>query len=313
MFPRRLKLIETDLASSDANVVARALDELSRSRRAKAMDLLFRKSRDDSFSSTELAADGFRQSVATHPKVALRHSSVPLRKAAIRALGLAKVVKAVSELSGILRSAASVEMRCLSAEALGSIGHATCVPALMEARGDSMPEVRKAALHGLQQIAGVESERAVIGFLEDSDWSIRLDAKEHLESAGWTPVERRHKALWGIALGRFDEAISHGQDSAEALVDATLHVNNGEVRRWSTVALSRLNSPWATDRLREALGSKSRAEQVAAADALQTLGLPVEPKVLRRLRQPEPPPSTGATRDSLFAAAAQMLSLIGQP
>ena len=250
--PRRLKTIEAELSSDDAEVVTKAIDELASLPHAEAMELLFQKSHDDSFPAAKPTADAFARTVAAHAKVALSHPNIALRKLAITEVGRAKVVDAVPELAQILRSKISISMQCLSAEALGSIGHTSCVPVLVEARQDSTAELRAAALHGLQNIMQVASEKAVIGFLEDDDWLLRLDAKEHLESTGWIPETHREKVLWGIALGRFDEAVGYGQVSVDALLEATLHVNDAEV------------------------------------------------------------PSSSHTRESIFAAAARMLTLIGQ-
>ena len=69
------------------------------------------------------------------------------------------------------------------------------------------------------------------------------------------PKTDRERVLWGIILGRFDEAVAYGKESVDALVEATLRVNDAEVRRWSAVALTRLNSDAAARRLRKALKS----------------------------------------------------------
>ena len=310
--PRRLKTIETELSSDDAEAVAKAIDELATLPRAEAMELLFRKSNDASFPAAKLAADAFVKAVAVHSKVALRHPDIALRKVAITEVGRAKVVDAIPELAQILRSKISMTMQCLSAEALGSIGHTSCVPVLVEARQSSTPELRAAALHGLQNIMQVAGEKAVIGFLEDDDWLLRLDAKEHLESTGWIPQTHREKVLWGIALGRFDEAVGYGQVSVDALLDATLHVNDAEVRRWSAVALSRLSSDHARKRLAKALRSNNADERAAAAQALSILGDGINIEGISEGGESEVP-SSSHTRESIFAAAARMLTLIGQP
>lgn len=310
--PRRLKTIEAELSSTNDEVVANAIDELARLPRAQAMELLFKMSRDDSFPKAKPAADAFVKSVVAHSKIALKHSNIALRKVAIKEVGLAKVVDAVPELTRILRSKVSVPMQCLSAESLGSIGHTSCVPVLVEARQNSTPELRTAALHGLQSIMQVASEKAVIGFLEDYDWLLRLDAKKHLESTGWTPQTHREKVLWGIALGRFDEAVGYGQVSVDALLEATLYVNDAEVRRWAAVALSRLSSDHVRKRLARALRSKNADERAAAAQALSILGDGINVEGISEDGESEVSPSS-TVRESIFAAAARMLTLIGQP
>jgi HEAT repeat protein len=310
--PQRISKLETDLASDDSEVVAKALDELAGLHDAAAVELLFEKSNDETFSATKLASDAFTKSVSTNPKTALRHKSANLRESAIRWLMDAKVESAVPELARVLHSKMSLEIRCLSAEALGAIGQTSSVPILIEARQDPTPEIRAAALHGLQQIMQVAGEEAVVAFLEDEDWTLRQDAKEHLESTGWVPRTNREKVLWGIILGRFDEAVAYGADSVGCLIDSTLRVNDAEVRRWSAVALTRLNSEVATRRLRKALKSKDTKERDAATAALAILGASADTEGLSEAEQMTALPPTNI-RESVFAAAARMLTLIGQP
>jgi HEAT repeat protein len=309
---QRHQKLETDLASDDAEVVAKALDELAGLHTTEAVELLFQKLTDQSFSATKLASDAFTKSVSRSPKTALRHKSAELRESAIRRLMDARVVAAVPELASVLHSKMSLEIRCLSAKALGAIGQTASVPILTEARQDPDPEIRAAALHGLQNIMQVAGERAVIGFLEDDDWTLRQDAKEHLESTGWVPKTNRERVLWGIILGRFDEAVAYGRESVDALIEATLRVNDAEVRRWSAVALTRLNSDAAARRLRKALKSNDADERKAASAALAILGASDDAEGLSEAEQMlifNPP----STRESVFAAAARMLTLIGLP
>lgn len=308
--PQRFQKLEADLASEDAEVVAKALGELARLQTSEAVELLFLKAGDEAFSAVRQASDAFGRVVSAHPKVALTHPSSDLRKAAIAHSSHEKVTAAIPELARILNSKMSLEVRCLSAEALGAIGQMSCIQILAEARQDSTPEIRAAALHGLQNIMQTAGEKAVIGFLEDYDWTLRQDAKGHLERTGWTPETNREKVLWAIILGRFDEAVAYGTDSVEALVDAALHVNDAEVRRWSTIALTRLDSDVAARKIRKALKSKNSEERQAAADALAILGTGADPEGLSDAEgEVELVPSS--LRETVFAAAARMLTLIG--
>ena len=310
--PRRLPSIKEDLANDDHEVVAKALDELAGLQNAEAIELLFKKSIDESFSASKLASDAFTKSVSRNPKAALRHKLAELRESAIRRLMAGRVVEAIPELARVLHSKMSLEIRCLSAEALGAIGQTSSVPILTEARQDPTLEIRAAAIHGLQNIMQVAGEQAVIGFLDDDDWTLRQDAKEHLVSTGWMPKTDRERVLWGIILGRFDEAVAYGKESVDALVEATLRVNDAEVRRWSAVALTRLNSDAAARRLRNALKSKDSSERQAASAALAILGASDDTEGLSEAEQMLhfSPPSA---RESVFAAAARMLTLVGLP
>jgi HEAT repeat protein len=96
------------------------------------------------------------------------------------------------------------------------------------------------------------------------------------------------------------------------LIEATLRVNDAEVRRWSAVALTRLNSDAAARRLRKALKSNDANERQAASAALAILGASDDAEGLSEAEQMlifNPP----STRESVFAAAARMLTLIGLP
>jgi HEAT repeat protein len=155
-------------------------------------------------------------------------------------------------------------------------------------------------------------EKTVIGFLADADWSLRLDARRHLESTGWVPKTNREKVLWGISLGRFDEAVGYGQESIDALIDSALHVNDAEVRRWSAVALTKLNSKLVNQKLRKALRSKDAKERQAASDALSILGASADADEVSE-SETEVVALSPVVRESVFAAAARMLTLIGQP
>ncbi len=310
--PQRLQKLEADLASDDSEVVAKALGELAGLQDVEAVELLFEKLNEEDFSAKKQADDAFAKSVSANAKIALSHKNVELREASIRRLMDAKVESAVPELARVLQSKMSLKIRCLSAEALGAIGQTSSVPILVEARQDPTPEIRAAALHGLQNIMQVAGEEAVVGFLEDYDWTLRQDAKEHLESTGWVPKTNREKVLWGIILGRFDEAVAYGSDSVDALVEAALYVNDAEVRRWSAVALTRLNSDIATRKLRKALNSKDPNERQAATAALAILGAAADPEGPSEA-EVEAVPAPSNVRESVFAAAARMLTLIGQP
>lgn len=310
--PHRFKNFEADLADDDEEVVAKALDGLAGLQSTEAVELLFLKSCDDAFLAAKLAQRAFGRSVAEHPSVALRHIDSDLRKEAIRFLSDARVPTAIPELARVLRSKMSLEIRCLSAEALGKIGQTSSVPILVEARKDPAAQLRAAALHGLQNIMQVAGEEAVAGFLEDHDWTLRLDAKEHLESTGWMPKTNREKVLWGIILGRFDEAVGYGPESLDVLIDTTLHVNDIEVRRWSAVALSRLDSDVAARRLRKSLRASDTKEREAAISALEIIGASTDLEGLSEAEQMLVLPPE-KVRESVFAAAARMLSLMGQP
>lgn len=308
--PQRLPELEADLASDDSETVGKALDELAGVHTPEAVLLLFHKSGDEKFSAAHLAREAFERSVRTAPKIALWHPESDLRKAAIECLSRGKVTGAIPELARVLSSKMAVEIRCLSAEALGTIGQVSCIPILSEARQDSNPEIRAAALHGLQNIMQLGGEQAVIGFLDDHDWSLRQDAKEHLERTGWVPETSREKALWAIILGRFDEAVAYGSDSVDVLVDATLHVNDSEVRRWSAIALTRLNSSVAARRLQKALKSDSSSERQAALDALEILGEAADTEGLSEDEVLTDATSPGVN-ESVFVAASRMLTIVG--
>jgi HEAT repeat protein len=311
MIPQRLRKLESDLRADDPERRAATLTELAESKHPYALELIFRRSKADDSAEALLARRGFKRSVQANIQTALRHSSLEIRHESVRLLGEARAAQAISELSRILRNDSDELMRTVSAQALSQISCVECATGLGHARLDPSLKVRQIALAGLRKLTGAAAENAIVRFLDETNWDQRVAAREHLENCGWSPVTRHHRAHWAITLGRFDEAVSQGDDSIRALVMAATQLDNDEVRTWATVALSRLRHDGVVTELRQFLRSTSRDVRVAAAATLNTLGeeatvpeipsTPVEAAALRERR-----------RETLFHHVVRLLALVGE-
>ena len=311
MIPQRLKQLERDLRADALERRVATLKELTESKHPYALELLLRRAKQDDSEEAAQARRGFEQAVRTNIQVALRHTSLEIRHESACILGASRSAEAISELSRILRNDSDELMRTVSARALSEISCAECAPGLGYARLDPVLKVRQIALAGLRKLTGAAAENAIVRFLDETDWDQRVAAQEHLENCGWAPVTRHHRAHWAITLGRFDEAISQGDDSIRALVLATTHLDNEEARKWAGVALSRLRHDDVVQELRQTLRSPDRDVRVAAAATLHSLGeeaivpeipsTPVEAAALRERR-----------RESLFHNVVRLLALVGE-
>ncbi|OYT68772.1 MAG: hypothetical protein CFK48_10465 [Armatimonadetes bacterium CP1_7O] len=77
------------------------------------------------------------------------------------------------------------DVRSAACEALGAIGDASAVPALIKALGDW--RVRSAACRALGAIGDASAVPALINALEDGDWRVRSAACRALERLGYDP------------------------------------------------------------------------------------------------------------------------------
>lgn len=310
MFFRRLKSLETKLHSREPDEWERAIADLSRSRSAYAIQLLFDASQNASHPGRAAVLSAFSHSIGRHPRVALRHRNPSIREHAIELSASSRLAEAVPELSRILRRSGSEDLRCTIIDALGRIGLERCVAPLVEVQQDSSTRIRHAALEGLHRIPSATAEHGIVSALNDADWGIRLDACRLLQSSGWQPLTGPERAVWAVVNDRFDEAIRQGDGSTQTLLHTTLHADNGQTRRWAAIALSRVPGGTAQRDLRAALGSGQASVRQAASEALTLLGeLPDSSAIWSgsspRVVRPSPV--------SVFRAATRMLALVGEP
>lgn len=311
---RRFQKLEEDLKSADEEICRAAIEDLAKSRHAYALDLLFAKSHESNGELNELASAAFQKSVLASPKVALRHTSLMLRHDAARLLGESKQTGAIPELVRMASDEPDEVMRRVCLEALGAIGTRECVEGLRAGMLKLSLPMRRLVFSSLQKINVPEAEAALVDLLSDNSWELRIEVKEHLERCGWEPTTHRERVLWGIVLGRFDEAVGHVDASVDPLVDAALHVDNSDVRHWATIALTKLRGYDVRPQLRTAQRSSNEDVRRAATAALAVLG--DAPFSVAETGNPWKQPKAARRKPDhsrFFHAAVRMIALVGEP
>lgn len=307
MLPKRLAALEEAVQSPDPQVWQAALRELPEVRHADALELLHAGSSHVEEDRSGLARECFESAVCQHPDVALRHSSYEIREASLLAIGRRREVRAIGEVSRVLRNEATEAMRELAATTLGEIGQEACVEGLQHARSDQSKRIRTVALDALQKLRFPSAERALAEFLDDEDWSLRSAAFEHLSNSGWEPGSNRHRVLRAIMQGRFDESIRYGQESEQPLINAALCFGNPEVRHWSAMTLAKIRSGRVLEGLREGLKSPHPDVRKAAEEALAIVGTPPPPEP----PAPEPEPKKHFVRRKPVRPFEEACELLG--
>jgi HEAT repeat protein len=278
MLPKRLIELEAELKSPDPEVWQAAFRKLAEVRHGHALSLLHKESSDIAIERAGLARESFQISVCQQPDVALRHTSYEIREASLIAIGQRREVRAIAEVARVLRNESTEAMRELAAKTLAEIGQEACVEGLQHARTDQSQRIRTVALDSLMDLRFPAAERAIVEYLDDEDWELRTTAFRHLSNNGWEPASNRHRVLNAIMHGRIDEAIRHGDDSIQPLINAALCFGNPEVRHWSATTLAKIRSQRVYDGLKEGLKSPHPDVRKAAEEALKIVGTPPPPK-----------------------------------
>jgi len=272
MLPKRLLQLEELVLTGNQPAWQAAMQELAEFRHANAVTLLHTAISDVNGERSARARTCFQHAVCNHPDIALRHSSYEIREASLLAAGQCREGRVISEVSRILRNESNEAMRQLAAGILGEINQEACIEALQHTQSDRSEKVRRAGLQALKTITHSAAERAVVEFLDDTDWSIREVAFEYLSNTGWVPRSDRHRVLHAVMRGRFDEAIRYGEKAVETLVGAALCLGNSEVRQWAAINLARIRTRRVIEGLRAGLSSPHPEVRQAAAAALETVG-----------------------------------------
>jgi HEAT repeat protein len=305
MLPKRLLELEEATKSPDPQVWQAAFRELAEVRHEHALSLLHKESSDIAIERAGLARENFQTSVCQQPDVALRHASYEIREASLLAIGQRREVRAIAEVARVLRNESTESMRELAAKTLAEIGQEACVEGLQHARADQSKRIRTVALDALMELRFPAAERAIVEYLDDEDWALRTTAFKHLSNNGWEPASNRHRVLNAIMLDRFDEAIRHGDDSVQPLINSALCFGNPEVRHWSAMTLAKIRSQRVVDGLKEGLKSPHPDVRKAAEEALKIVGTPPPPEP----KAPPPPKKKFVRRKSQrpFEEACEML------
>jgi hypothetical protein len=135
----------------------------------------------------------------------------------------------------------SRELRAGVAKALGAIGDARAVDALIEALKDKDSDVRENSIDALVKIAkkdlGVVDK--LINVLRDKDSDVRGGIAKVLGNLGWDPKSEEERVLYYIANGDWDECVKMGGVAVEFLIER-LKDRNSDVRRSVAEALGKI-------------------------------------------------------------------------
>jgi len=312
MLPKRLLLLEEKVLATDQTVWQAAMRELAEVRHGNALTLLHTSMSDLCEDRSACARACFELAVCQHSDVALRHSSYEIRESSLLVAGRCREVRAIDEVSRILRNESTVAIRQLAAQVLGEINQEACVEALQQARSDRSQQVRVSALEALKTLKYSSAERAIAGFLDDVNWSTREIAFEHLSNTGWIPRSNRQRVQRAVMLGRFDEAVRYGEESVQPLIGSALCLGNSEVRDWAAANLAKIRTPRVIAGLRAGLKSPHPEVRRAAEEALQAVeplppviaaGAPAPP-----VPQPVPQKPTCPEHARPFEAACSLLA-----
>ena len=222
-----------------------------------------------------LSAQRSRESSELLAQVASDDPAVPVRSAAIEALGLIGAPEA-APLLGWLALHEEREIAIPAIEALGPMADADGRRTLMQIAVGSNTERRRAALRALARRADATSIAEMSGLaLAQAGSPIMTDAIEALARAGNPEAQNalieltRQPSCRAAAVAAL---ASLGFDAAPALENA-LQQSDEDVRHAAIEALARMKDRRATTLITAALDDPSRRVRAAAAQALARLDL----------------------------------------
>jgi vesicle coat complex subunit len=169
----------------------------------------------------------------------------------------------------------SRELRVGVAKALGEIGDASAVDALIEALKDEDSDVRENSIDALVKIAkkdlGVVDK--LIKALRDKDSDVRGGITKVLGNLGWDPKSEEERVLYYIAKGDWDECVKMGGVAVEFLIER-LKDKNSDVHDKSIDALVKIAKKdlGVVDKLIKALKDEDSYVRISVAWALGEIG-----------------------------------------
>ncbi|MEM2908722.1 MAG: HEAT repeat domain-containing protein, partial [Candidatus Bilamarchaeaceae archaeon] len=156
----------------------------------------------------------------------LKDKEGKVRERAAKALGKIGVnEEQLKEITRMFEEGKTWEERNGAAIALGKIGDARAVPALIDALKDKNEDVRYGAAWALGEIAekGGDCSAAVpalIDALKDEKRDVREGAAEALGKIGFDKIPIESKVLALLILKKTDEVVAVGKPGVPALIDA---------------------------------------------------------------------------------------------
>jgi hypothetical protein len=155
-------------------------------------------------------------------------------------------------LSAALRGDGNVQVRVISAWALGSVGDRSAIDALTAALSDASPDVRKRALWAIGDLGPKQAPRAVIALLADRDPGVRELAAWSLyqieDPAAIPALEaalHAEKSSKNLQIAYIKALAATGEKSVDAL-KSLLESNDPEIKSIAVRALAGGNAtgPW---------------------------------------------------------------------
>jgi len=161
--------------------------------------------------------------------------------------------------------------RAIIAELLGQIPDPRTFDPLVETLNDPNPELRNAALHSLMKLDRRRAQPVVQSMLSDPDSRMRHAAAELLVNSGWAPASPLEHAQLAIGLGKFEEAMRHGEEAIQLVLGCAQDEDAG-VRREVFKALGHSGDARFVETLAAAVVTEGEpGVQSAILDALQGL------------------------------------------
>jgi HEAT repeat protein len=185
-------------------------------------------------------------------------------------------LKERGDLEGLIRllDHKKLEVRKEVAVLLRDWGKAECRPALLKALKDENQGVRVYAVQGLARLKDPQTDSALEGATQDSDWEVRKEALSALVKSGRNlqatleAIRFDSAELRELAATRLGE--SGGPQAVQALVGA-LKDEEELVRLRAVNALARIKDPSTIEALQQAVSDSDPQVSKAAQNAVESM------------------------------------------
>lgn len=185
---------------------------------------------------------------------------------AAEALGEIGDARAVEALIAALR-----EKMPQAAEALGKIGDARAVEPLIAVLQSERADLRKTAMQALGRIGDARAIEPVVVLLQDRNKEVRTAAANALTSLHWQPTDQRQQAHYLMTRQQWEEVVQLGAVAVEPLV-AVLQNGDSTTRASAAEVLGKIKDPRAFEPLVASLHDWDKQVRQVAALALGEMG-----------------------------------------
>jgi HEAT repeat protein len=217
----------------------------------------------------------------------LKSKDPQVRRRAVGRLSEAPNERAVRVLTTVLDDS-DVEVRRLGALALGKLEDDRRVEPLLRALRDRDAGVVHAATASLKSGPSEHVIPAVEPLLKHPDATVRGQAAQTLEAAGWRPTDCDQEIWYRVAKGQMFQAAEFGSEAVAALEMALASGSSG-IGVDAAEALGQIGDSTATRALLGALRSPEAAICIAALSALtRACVMEAIPAILTLFKSPNP-------------------------